>query len=229
MPPAAQHFPDMPDQADDLPPPSRRALHALAADAATGDEPAFAEVHRRLAPGLRRLLLDRARGDDALADDLAQKAWTGAWRALTEGRYDPQKAALTTFVYAVAHKVWLQHLRTGGRADAAAAAYADLGAPGAPHAAPDPADAAGLAQTLDAVRRCLAEPDPDAAPSAAPGGLTQDERWLLRAVAAGASDRVLAQRLAVAPSTVNARKNAAYDKLRRHLAVRGHLPDSAER
>ena len=33
------------------------------------------------------------------------------WKALREGQYDPERSAITTFVYAVANNAWLSHLR----------------------------------------------------------------------------------------------------------------------
>ena len=52
---------------------------------------------------------------------------------------------------------------------------------------------------------------------------------ILLAVAGGASDRALASQLSIAPSTANARKNAALTKLRRQLAIRGFTKHEGER
>jgi DNA-binding CsgD family transcriptional regulator len=41
-------------------------------------------------------------------------------------------------------------------------------------------------------------------------------------VSEGETDRELARRLKISPSTANARKRAAFQKLRLYLAARGH-------
>lgn len=195
-----------------------RGLPELAAAAARGDRAAVDALHRRFDPGLRRLFLARTAGRDEAADDLCQRAWTACWRALALGKYDPGRAAFSTYLYAIASRVWLEHLRRTGRQEPSSALTeyeADqLGA--------DPAADARLAEVLSMVRECLRG---DA------GGLSEDDRLILREVGDGASDRDLAKRLGVAPSTVNARKRQALERLRRHLAsrgVRGENPDQQE-
>ncbi|HYF16205.1 MAG TPA: sigma factor [Phycisphaerales bacterium] len=186
---------------------ARRELRALAAAAAGGDTAAFAQLEDRLRPALRRLFVERSGGKRAdLADDLAQRSLVGLWGALRAGRYDPARAQITTFAYAIAQKVWLQHLRAAGRRDAAMERYTRLiGAPS--EAASFDREHAAL---LDAVRRALDTPGelPD---------LTDDERWLLRSWALGESDRTLAAKLGIAASNVNVRKQRAYAKVRAYL------------
>lgn len=198
---------------------SARTLRDLAVGAARGDERAFEALHRRLSPGLKRLLLTRANQRHDVVEDITQRTWTAVWQALREKRYDENKSAITTFVYAVGYKLWLQHLRKEGRAaelfkgtDAAFAAAAE--------ASPDPASAARMAELLDAVRGCLRDEGSE---------LSEDERWLLRSAAEGASDRDLAKELGLAPSTINARKRGAMDKVRRYLAQRGYREFPGER
>lgn len=188
-----------------------RSLAQLAAAAAGGDRAAFESLHRRLSGGLRKIFFERSGGKADVADDLIQKTWVGVWQALTTGRYDPARSAISTFVYAVAHKMWLQHLRARPPTQDAADVNAE---------APMDQPPAELAEVLQAVRECLAGPL---------GGLTDDERAILRLSGTGASDRDLAARLSVSPSTANARKRAAFDKLRRHLASLGHRAELAER
>lgn len=191
--------------------PDGRSLAQLAAAAASGDRVAFESLHRRLTGGLRKIFIERSGGKADVADDLIQRTWVGVWQALSSGRYDPARSAISTFVYAVAHKMWLQHLRARGPLPDAAEVD-----PGASPTGP-PAE---LAEVLEAVRACL---------RGEAGDLTPDERAILRLSGTGASDRDLAARLSVSPSTANARKRAAFDKLRRHLASLGHRPETTER
>lgn len=198
---------------DRAPTPASDDLAALAAAAGRGDRRAFDRLHERLSGGLRRVLLNRTGGRGDLTEELSQRTWVVLWEAISTGKYDPTRSAITTFLYAVSQKVWLQHLRSASRRptaseDAAAGVAAEAIAAG---------DAAGLAELLGAVRECM-----DGAERGIPGSLTPEERALMRAVAAGHSDRSLARMLGLAPSTVNVRKRSVFDKVRRFLAVRGH-------
>lgn len=199
------------------PPIEGRSLADLAAAAARGDRPAFEGLHKRLTGGLRRLFMERCGGRADVADDLIQRTWVGVWQALSSGRYDPARAAISTFVYAVAHNMWLQHLRSRPtRGLPGADSERDGGWAEAVVEGPDKE----LAEVLEVIRACL---------RGEAGGLTPDERAILRLSGSGASDRDLAARLSVSPSTANARKRAAFDKLRRHLESMGHHPETTER
>ena len=194
-----------------------RSLADLCAAAAGGDRAAFDALHRRLSGGVRKLFLDRTTGRADVAEELCQRTWVGVWQSLSTGKYDPGRAAISTFVYAVASKIWLQHLRTtrqpGIPGDAIDAAFG---------AGDDPAEAIHAADLIQAVRDCMSAP-------AEEGGLSPEERALAQAAAAGASDRDLARRFSISPSTANARKRAVLDKLRRFLAQRGFRGERAER
>jgi RNA polymerase sigma factor (sigma-70 family) len=205
---------------------SVQQLSQAALAAAQGDEQAFAALSQRLAPGVRAVLLDRVARKHDVADDLTQRTMLGLWQALRAGRYDPQRSAITTFVYAVAHKVWLQHARADGRRLAAQQRYTlNTVLPEANAAQDDVAAVADTAALLQHVRRALdeaGESASSAASSAANGaGLTDDERWLLRNWAGGVSDRELAKRMGIAASNVNGRKQVAYRKLRAWLTQLG--------
>jgi RNA polymerase sigma-70 factor (ECF subfamily) len=193
------------------------SLQHLTLRAARGDEGAFAALHQRLGGGLFRLFLERTGGRSELADDFSQKTWVAVWQALTAGKYDPGRAAISTFVYAVGYRVWLQHMRTTGRANAhLEAAAAGMGSVAA---SADPSNESKLAEMIESVRGCLRAGDHEC-------GLTDEERWILRAASTGVTDRELAARLGVAASTANTRKQAAYDKMRRYLEKQGHRADS---
>jgi RNA polymerase sigma factor (sigma-70 family) len=172
-----------------------------------GDQVAFTRLHDRLGGGIRNLFLQRT-GQADIAEDLCQRTWSAFWQAIKAGKYDPGRAAVSTFLYAIGTKIWLQHLRTTRRAARRNAEWEPIEDIGGPN----PVDAMGSGELLQAVRDCLA----------GAGDLTEEDRWLVRSVAAGETDRSLAKRLGVSPSTANARKRAAFDKVRRHLAALGH-------
>lgn len=196
-------------------------LRDLSARAANGDHDAFEQLHRRVGAGLRRLLLKRSAGREDLVDELCQKTWTSVWKALSEGKYDPTRAAITTFVYAVGNNAWLTHLRSFARdqgyVNGAPAMLGESHLDAAPHRNVAVADAHAQAETIDAVRAMLRE--------GGPGGMTDNERAIVRAIAAGESDRALARRLNLSSSTVNIRKHAGYAKIRAYLRSKGLVAD----
>jgi len=49
--------------------------------------------------------MDRTGGRSELADDFSQKTWVAVWQALIAGKYEPDRAAISTFVYAVGYRV----------------------------------------------------------------------------------------------------------------------------
>ncbi|MEX2218748.1 MAG: RNA polymerase sigma factor [Phycisphaerales bacterium] len=217
MPPRVSH-----DSPPSPAPPSPRpggdeTLARLCTRAMGGDREAFNLIHLRLEGGLRRQFLDRTAGRSDVADDLSQRTWMAVWKAFQGGKYHPERAAISTFVYAVGVKVWLQHLRKNRRPmGQLPATVAEASSDEA-----DPVLTLRLAELLESIR--------DGLKAGSPGPLTEEERWIVQEAARGESDRTLAKRLGVAPSTLNVRKNAALEKLRRFLASRGHRAENAER
>jgi len=177
----------------------------------------FENNHERLSPGLRRFFLERTNGKDELADELCQRAWTLVWRATSDGRYDPARAAYSTFVYAVAQNVWLQHLRQMGRKSGATETLGDRETTASTDSMENIVDDVEI---IDLLRRVLRGEELES--------LSDQERWILTAVAQGETDRGLAAQLQVSASTANARKNTVFDKLRRFLAAKGHREDSSD-
>lgn len=59
--------------------------------------------------------------------------------------------------------------------------------------------------------------------------MTDEEQAIIVAAAGGASDRTLAERFGLAASTINAKKQSGWEKLRRQLRRLGHKPDLSER
>lgn len=232
-------------------------LAELSRAAAAGDHGALAQLHARFSPGLLRLFLKRTRGRDDLADDLAQRCWTLAWESIRRGKYDPDRASMSTFVYAVANNVWLQHLRKTGRSleisTPAPLGEGDGGARGPGRGLGESdfdgafASDLGEAELLQAVRDAVGGLSDHSAAhaegskgrsedagfgggavraatggAAGGAGLSEEERSIVRMTAAGMSDRTVASRLGLAPSTVNVKKRGAFEKIRRFLASRGH-------
>lgn len=156
-----------------------------------------------------------------MVDDLCQQAWAECWKSVRDGRYDPSRAALSTFLYAVASNIWLRHRRkaTNSRESATIDDRATDPALGPDR---DPAKTVAFSELLDAVLRRVTGQE---------GDLTAQERAFLLSVARGASDRDLAAQFQVAPSTAHARKTAALAKLREALAQVGFRAEdqSAER
>jgi len=199
------------------PDPGKPTLAGLCSAAAGGDEAAFQEIHRRLSGGLMRILQERTGGRPEVAEELSQRTWVVVWEAIRGGKYDPTRSAITTYLYAVSHKVWLQYVRSTARGPTVSAEADTSSTEGAD----EPVSVAGMAELLQAVRECMEGSALDA--------LTPDERALARAVASGHSDRSLAKMLGLAPSTTNVKKRAVFEKIRRFLAVRGHRGPASER
>lgn len=203
----------------------------MLAAALAGESAAYAALHDRLAPGLRRhfartLADHHLPHDPDAADELAQRTWILFHGALTAGKYDPGKSRLSTFLYAVARIVWLRHRR----AVASSRLHPLPDGPGAPDPAEvamglnpgltttdEPAEVAHFAAGLELLRRVAGGevgPPP-------PNELTDADRELLRLVARGLSDRELAAELGCAPSSAHARKHNLFGRLRVFFRSRG--------
>jgi RNA polymerase sigma-70 factor (ECF subfamily) len=91
------------------------ALRRTLERARDGDLAAFSELVRTHQSRVRWQLRRLARGDDALADDLAQETFVQAWRHLStfDGR-----ARFATWLHAIAVREFLQHRRRTADASA---------------------------------------------------------------------------------------------------------------
>jgi RNA polymerase sigma-70 factor (ECF subfamily) len=78
------------------------------ARARTGELAAFAPLVRAHQSRVRLQLRRLTRGDESLADDLAQETFVQAWLHLGEFRGD---ARLSTWLHRIALRCWLQHAR----------------------------------------------------------------------------------------------------------------------
>jgi RNA polymerase sigma factor (sigma-70 family) len=197
-------------------------IDRLVARALEGDHAAFEAIIAHYQPGLRRILLRRTGGNSHLAEELIHQAWIGVWDALRNRRYDPSKSAVSTFVYAVAHKLWLQHLRRAGQAPLSGGDL-DLSLlmdPGG-ELSPEPAHELHTLEMLEALRDCLRVPD-------RPNSLTPEERHIVFGLANEKTERILADELDLAPSTIHARKQLAYMKLRKCMAAKGFHAETSD-
>lgn len=210
-------MPDPHSLPPDAPPPP---LAALAAAAAEGDDRAFEELHRRLGGGLRRFIHKRIGAAPEIIEELSQNAWVEVWRALRGGRYDPARARITTFVYAIGYKMVLRYARAAKR-DASIAALLDEAQHPAQWLTDSTTDFLHQCELLDALRHCLRH-------TGGPLSLSDEERDVVTGSAAGESERDLARRLGLAASTINARKKTAYAKLRTCLGGKGFISWSGE-
>ncbi len=192
----------------------------LAERAQAGDRAAFEQLILRFEPGLKRLLLRRAGGRSELVEEIIHETWIAVWEALVGGRYDPTRAAISTFIYAIAHKRWLQHLR---RSAYRPTPVGDIEALlGESDGTDNPAHLLQAGELLEAMRGCLHA-------STTPHSLTAEERQVVIGLSGEESERSLAGLLELAPSTIHARKLSAHNKLRRCLAAKGFSAESHER
>jgi RNA polymerase sigma factor (sigma-70 family) len=187
---------------------------SLVQSAMDGDERAFERLHSSLGDGLRRFLATKVAA--AQVDELAQETWLDAYRALRSGRYDPERASFSTFLYAVAWRVVLRHRRAQASglqvgAEAMIRRVEDiLGS------APGTDEVVWLSSLLQDLRRCLRGGGQEE-------GLSATDRELVRALFyEQATERAIAARLGLAPSTVHARRQRILSALARCLEGRGH-------
>jgi RNA polymerase sigma factor (sigma-70 family) len=161
-----------------------------------------------LHPALARWFARTWPQDAERAERLAQETWIQVWHALAEGRYDPSRAAITTFAFAIASNLRLRELRTIGRAlsptDETQHTTVD---------STDAAEALAHASTLEAVRHLISDDRSD---------LDESDRLILSLLARGMGDRDIARELGVSPSTGHERKKRALARLAALLQTLGH-------
>lgn len=158
------------------------------------------------------MLRKRSGGREDVVEDLSQRAWASVWKALREGKYDPARAAITTFVYAVGHNAWLTHLRSVAREQARLENVREQ-TEQTPLRERGASALMAEAELIDAVRACVRD--------SGVAGLSDLERTIVHAIALGEGDRALARRLGMSSSTINKHKHAGYAKVRTHLASLG--------
>lgn len=72
------------------------------------DRPAYAELVRRHQSQVRTVLRRLTRGDQGLADDLAQETFVLAWRNIARFRFE---ARFSTWLYRIAFNAWQSEVR----------------------------------------------------------------------------------------------------------------------
>ncbi len=165
----------------------------------------FIAAHDRLHAWTLRFFMAGAGRRASVAEDLVQRTWSAAWKAVSTGVYDPARSSMTTFVHGVAHTI----------ARGAATEFTRQANRPKRGVWPEPegldlGEEAARAEAVDQVRAALRGDAPGA-------DLTEEEIGVLQLVSRGLGDRELAAQLGVAPSTANARKRAAIQKLAAHL------------
>jgi RNA polymerase sigma-70 factor (ECF subfamily) len=90
------------------PPAARADADLILAVIERDDRAAFAELVRRHQSRVRSVLRRLTRGDEALADDLAQETFVLAWRKLAHFRFE---ARFSTWLYRIAFNAWQSDAR----------------------------------------------------------------------------------------------------------------------
>ena len=103
--PAAEVTPASPAGDDPL-----EGLLALVAD---GDEPAFAELYRRVAPAVFGLVTKVVR-DPAQAEEVTQEVFVELWRG--SPRFDPARGTARSWIMTCAHRRAVDRVRSAERA-----------------------------------------------------------------------------------------------------------------
>lgn len=178
---------------------------ALAQDSGADEIHALSEqLHREFAPGLARHIA-RLAGSPPESDhvqELTQRTWIAFWDAVRNRRYDPARAAPSTFMYAVAHIIVLRERRDAARETRRAQARIEQADRSS--LSGEVSEALILVDQIERVREALAGRE---------GDLSPDERTALRIIGQGGTDRELARLLGISPSTAHHRKKHALARL----------------
>jgi len=197
----------------------RAELNRLAARAAGGDEVAFECLHLGLNDRVTAFFRRRLGRRHDLVEELAQRTWVEVWKSLSLGHFDPERSAFSSYLLGIGSKLFLRHCRTEKRTlNHAPAVQAFLEQMFAMRDTDTPTAESerliDLCSTLEALRDCLER-------ARNQRRLTVLDVKILDRVLASRSEREIAVDLGIAPSTVNARKQATLAMLRRCLSRKG--------
>ena len=94
-------------------PPGGDPLEGLLGRVAGGDEPAFAELYRRVAPAVFGLVTKVVR-NPAQAEEVTQEVFVELWR--TASRFDPARGTARSWIMTCAHRRAVDRVRSAERA-----------------------------------------------------------------------------------------------------------------
>jgi len=94
-------------------PPGGDPLEGLLGLVAGGDEPAFAELYRRVAPAVFGLVTKVVR-NPAQAEEVTQEVFVELWR--TASRFDPARGTARSWIMTCAHRRAVDRVRSAERA-----------------------------------------------------------------------------------------------------------------
>ena len=119
--------------------------HLIVAILERDDRHAFAELVARHQSKVRTVLRRLTRGDDALADDLAQETFVLAWKNLRHFRFE---ARFSTWIYRIAFNAWQSEARKKREVPVEIDDDAPLGGPGNYDELPDIASRIDLERAI---------------------------------------------------------------------------------
>lgn len=167
---------------------------ALMLRVAEGDQTAFVELFERYARKVKAFLIAGGAPHDQ-ADEIAQEVLVSVWRRA--GQYDPQKAAVSTWIFAIARNRRIDALRRAGRP------------------APDPEDPLFQPDPEPDPETNLSAAARDAVVREAVSALPADQQEVVRlAFFHGLAQSEISERLDIPLGTVKSRLRLAFKKLR---------------
>lgn len=175
---------------------------ALMARIAASDREAFADLFQRYAGRVKSFLVAGGAPPDE-ADEAAQEVMVSVWRRASA--YDPDKAAVSTWIFAIARNRRIDMIRRARRPEPDPQDPLFQPAP-----EPDPAHAAALRARDERVRAALS-------------ALSDDQRETVRlAFFAGLTQAEISEKLDAPLGTVKSRLRLAFKRLRAALGDEFH-------
>ncbi len=169
----------------------------LAAVAGHADRAAFVELFRRFA-GRIKAMLTRSGSAPEMAEEVAQEVMVLVWRKAAS--FDPEKASVATWIYAIARNRRIDLLRRAARPE------------------PDPQDPLFRPEPEAPAERVLAAAERDLRVRQALSGLPPEQIEVVRlAFFAGLSHGEIAERLGAPLGTVKSRLRLSFARLRSSL------------
>lgn len=209
------------DHLETVPPPASgvspvSSIQELALRARAGNQRALDQLHKQLSASLAAYFRKRAGVKDGDAEELSHQALTEAFQALSQGRYDENRAGFLTFAYSVAHKVKLQHIYRQRRAVAVSALDpGDGDEPGSGTAGIVDDRSLPPLDEIEAMRACLCA-------EGSPHSLSAEERFVIVGRVDRKTFEVLAKQLGRSRDTVHRHSVRGLEKLRKCMESKGY-------